>query len=236
MNLQSLVCDNNQLSQLPALPNTLGILSCNENLLTNLPTLPNLLWILECKNNLLTNLPALPNLISTLKCSYNQLTSLPPTPLNMMRFDVSNNNINCFNFYLPTISFAPNGNISNNPITCVPNQTNYSLGLPLCLNNDTVNNPNNCMVVTGFAYENTINQQQLKIYPNPAQEQLTLSLQNGLIEQYNIFDALGQVVLQNNSNKQLTPQLNISNLKAGVYYVQTISSNGSYTAKFIKSE
>ena len=40
---------------------------------------------------------------------------------------------------------SSNAIISNNPLTCVPNQTYYSLGLPLCIENDLVNNPNNCI-------------------------------------------------------------------------------------------
>ena len=239
MNLQSLVCDNNHLSQLPTLPNTLGILSCNENQLTYLPTLPNSLGILECNNNLIPNLPALPNMITTLKCSHNQLTSVPPTPLNMMRFDVSNNNINCFNFYLPIISYAPNGNISNNPITCVPNQTNYSLGIPLCINNDPINNPDNCPELTNITYirsENTNHGDQLNLYPNPAQQQLNIALQNGLILQYNIVDAFGQEEIMFKNRSQTSMQLDISNLSAGVYFVKVRSSAGSYTAKFIKAE
>jgi uncharacterized repeat protein (TIGR01451 family) len=62
---------------------------------------------------------------------------------------VNNNNINCFES-LPQI--PPNGQASilNNPVTCVPNQTNYSLNLPLCLENDSINNPNNCSSIANI--------------------------------------------------------------------------------------
>jgi len=34
-----------------------------------------------------------------------------------------------------------------NPFTCVPNQTSYTGSLPLCLDNDSIHNPNNCTSV-----------------------------------------------------------------------------------------
>jgi hypothetical protein len=48
-----------------------------------------------------------------------------------------------------------NVNISNNPLTCVPNLSNFNTGgLPLCFDNDPINNPNNCpsVNITGYVY------------------------------------------------------------------------------------
>lgn len=59
-------------------------------------------------------------------------------------FIINNNNISCL-VNLPEVVDSSNAIISNNPLTCVPNQTYYSLGLPLCIENDLVNNPNNCI-------------------------------------------------------------------------------------------
>ena len=67
-------CDNNQLTQLPELPNSLKVLSCSYNQLTQLPELPNSLKYLDCSNNQLTQLPELPNSLEILYCSYNQLS------------------------------------------------------------------------------------------------------------------------------------------------------------------
>jgi sucrose-6-phosphate hydrolase SacC (GH32 family) len=79
---------------------------------------------------------------------------------------------------------------------------------------------------------------QLKVYPNPANEMLNINLQNNTIENCIITNALGQTVY--NSANEINPnhkiQLNISNLRAGVYFVKVRSDTGSYTAKFIKSE
>ncbi len=165
--LETLACESNSLINLPALPQTLQELYCGSSQLTNLPSLPNSLHILSCSNNQLTNLPSLPNSLQNLNCSSNQISSIPVLPANLIKlycydnqlinlppvpnvmyeFYIQNNNISCI-FNLPQVNGA---NISNNPITCVPNQTNYSLGLPLCLDNDTVNNPNNCISTVNIA-------------------------------------------------------------------------------------
>ena len=154
--LQALICSNNQLTNLPVLPNSLQQVYCDNNQLVSLPPLPIYLELLGCSGNQLTSLPQLPSSITSLYCPFNQLTSLPSVPNQMTEFNINNNNITCLE-YLPILIWGPSyGDISNNPLTCVPNQTNYSLGLPLCIDNDPINNPNNCIGVaniTGFIYE-----------------------------------------------------------------------------------
>jgi len=82
------------------------------------------------------------------------------------------------------------------------------------------------------------NENQLKIYPNPANQKLTIDLQNTNIENCIILNALGQTVYNsaNELNANHKIQLNISNLSAGVYFVKVRSGNGSYISRFIKSE
>jgi len=79
---------------------------------------------------------------------------------------------------------------------------------------------------------------QLKVFPNPANEVLNINLQNNNIENCIITNALGQTVYNsaNEINANYKIQLNISNLSAGVYFVKVRASNGSYNAKFVKSE
>jgi uncharacterized repeat protein (TIGR01451 family) len=150
--LTVLGCGYNLLSSLPALPNSLTSLSCRNNQLSNLPAVPDSLTLLFCNNNQLSNLPALPNTLTVFDCSYNQLNSLPSVPNLMQSFVINNNNISCLvNLPAEVINAAL---IFNNPFTCVPNQTAYSLGLPLCIDADPVNNPNNCPSanITGAVY------------------------------------------------------------------------------------
>ncbi|MFN5793908.1 MAG: hypothetical protein ACK455_03850, partial [Bacteroidota bacterium] len=153
--LNYLACESNQLTSLPTLPNSLVNFFCSDNQLTSISNLPNLLNTLYCSNNLINSLPPFPNLLTQLDCSNNQLMSLPTVPSSLQTFRINNNNISC----LVNLPNSSNGNISNNPLFCVPNQTNYSLGLPLCTDSDPVSNPNNCpgVNITGTVYKDLNN-------------------------------------------------------------------------------
>jgi uncharacterized repeat protein (TIGR01451 family) len=153
--LQQLNCNSNLLSILPQLPNSLLGLSCDSNSITNLPILPNALFSLTCSNNQLSLLPILPNSITALNCSNNQISMLPPIPFVMSLFLINNNNFTCLNFLPQLVNMAPtfNGNISGNQLTCIPNFASYafSLGLPICEENDPINNPNNCVNIENIS-------------------------------------------------------------------------------------
>jgi uncharacterized repeat protein (TIGR01451 family) len=141
--LTVLYCDKNLLPNLPVLPSNLEILWCDHNLLSSLPQLPNILSALRCNKNQLTSLPSIPNSLYELNCDSNQLTSLPLLPITMGTFYIQNNQIYCLE-NLPQVINITLANISNNNLSCVPNQTIYSLGLPICMYNDPINNPSNC--------------------------------------------------------------------------------------------
>jgi len=148
--LFQLTCNyNNQLTSLPPLPNTLYALNCNDNSLTSLPALPPALENLYCQQNNLTSLPAIPSNLEDLIAYGNQLTSLPQLPDTMWTLMVYSNNISCV-YNLPQ-NPGILGQIQANPLTCVPNQTDYSLGLPLCIDNDPINNPNNCNSIVNIS-------------------------------------------------------------------------------------
>jgi uncharacterized repeat protein (TIGR01451 family) len=147
--LVQLSCNYNHLTTLPPLPNTLLTLICNDNYLTSLPALPFSLEHLYCQTNNLTSLPAIPSSMEDLVAYSNQITSLPQLPDTMWTLMVYANNISCV-YNLPQ-NPGILGQIQANPITCVPNQTDYSLGLPLCIDNDPVNNPNNCNSIVNIS-------------------------------------------------------------------------------------
>jgi uncharacterized repeat protein (TIGR01451 family) len=158
-NLKYLTCKSNLLTSITQLPDSLLSLSCDSNAITSLPTLPNNLNSLLCSHNQLTTLPVLPFSLFGLNCSYNQLSTIPPVSAVMALFLVNNNNITCFNFLplLPTMAPVNSGNISGNPLTCVPNLVNYiyNLPLPVCVEDDPINNPNNCIStdnISGYVF------------------------------------------------------------------------------------
>jgi Leucine-rich repeat (LRR) protein len=69
--LQSLYCDNNNLTSLPRLTPSLDTLECDHNLLTVLPKLPEGLKVLKCNNNKLKVLPELPQNLEEIVCEGN---------------------------------------------------------------------------------------------------------------------------------------------------------------------
>ena len=91
---------NQDLTQLPQLPNTLTGLFCWNNRLTKLPEqLPNSLIHLSCENNRLTMLPDhLPNTLTTLLCWNNRLTRLPERLPNSLTWLYYGNNPFLFNW------------------------------------------------------------------------------------------------------------------------------------------
>lgn len=56
---------------------------CNNNLITELDNLPNSLKILECSYNQISNLDNLPNGLTCFECNFNQITSLENLPYTL---------------------------------------------------------------------------------------------------------------------------------------------------------
>ncbi|MGQ0829918.1 MAG: DUF7619 domain-containing protein [Bacteroidota bacterium] len=211
--LQVLSCYLNQLTSLPTLQNSLSQLNCSSNQLSILPSLPATLQYLSCGANQLTNLPPLPNLLKRLSCYNNQLSSLPDLPDTLQWLDCANNSISCFPEFPSSLSSGDPSNlywfsIEGNPFSCLPNYVAGmdagTLSYPLCVNGDSINNPNNCNSsngIVGYIYKdsninctkNTGDQGllniPLKLYDNGnnllAQ---TYSFSNGL---YNFPDSIG---------------------------------------------
>jgi Leucine-rich repeat (LRR) protein len=225
-NITTLWCYANQLSSLPNLPNSLINLNCRDNQLTSLPNLPNNLTTLNCYNNQLTNLPSLPNNLSTLNCDNNQLNSLPEVPDSMQVFRIVNNNISCLE-NLPYLSNPNLANISNNPFTCVPNQTTYSLGLPLCLDGDPLNNPNNCpsVNITGSVYTES-SENSYSLYPNPSTGVFTFKDTKNL-NSVEVYSILGEKILSQTYQKTI----NLNGFSKGVYFARV---NGMQVVKMLK--
>jgi uncharacterized repeat protein (TIGR01451 family) len=92
-------CSNNNITNLPNLPNLLKFFYCNKNQLTSLPSVPISLTHLDCSQNQLTSLPTIPSTLKSLNCSFNDLPSLPTLPSTLNIIECSSNQIN----YLPTI-------------------------------------------------------------------------------------------------------------------------------------
>ena len=86
-------CNNNNLSNLPKLPNSLQILQCYNNKISSLPELPNSLTYLWCDNNILFSLPELPNSLKYLSCFNNKISKLPELPNSIVHINYYSNPI-----------------------------------------------------------------------------------------------------------------------------------------------
>lgn len=176
--LEYLKVNNNQLTSLPDLPDSLGILQIGANYLTSLPDLPEGLWDLNMGENLVTSLPDLPPGLTHLYCNNNPLTSLPDLPETLGELHTQNcqlnslpdlppnlYHLNCSNNFgltcLPILpesltetGFSPPGHLQfpGTGITCIPNMPDAALSsaLPICIDGDVANNPNNCPALTGI--------------------------------------------------------------------------------------
>src|SRR5690554_3822327 len=73
----------------------------------------------------------------------------------------------------------------------------------------------------------------ITVYPNPMNDNLTITNENGLIESVELISATGSIVYTSTvSSNNYT--VNTSNLNAGIYFVNIQTSNGVKTYKVIK--
>lgn len=81
---------------------------------------------------------------------------------------------------------------------------------------------------------NTIAAQgSLKIYPNPANDLLTIKTAEGSYSSFTITNSMGQVLMQQQLGGTTT-NINIKSLPSGVYYINLVGNNGTETKKFVK--
>jgi len=84
----------------------------------------------------------------------------------------------------------------------------------------------------GVLSVNTELDNEIKIYPNPVKNTLTINGLEQLVESYKIYTMSGQVVQSDSLiNKN---QINIASLTSGVYLLEFISNQTTTTVKFIK--
>lgn len=78
---------------------------------------------------------------------------------------------------------------------------------------------------------NSVVSESFKMYPNPVENVLNLSIQNGQIEKVVIIDINGKKVKEHTSQLE---QLNLESLASGTYIIQISSSVGTVSKKLVK--
>lgn len=129
--LQTLYCDNNQLTTL-SLPETLDILCCSFNPGLRLETLPNSLRILSCMECSLASLPPLPRFLEVLLCSGNELVTLPPLPATLVTLECKINKLVTLPLLSPALEALVCG---DNMLTSLPLRLPPTLLYLHCCNN-----------------------------------------------------------------------------------------------------
>jgi len=93
LKVTTFVCSDNQLRELPNIPQGLFDLTCRNNHLRELPNLPTSLEHLNCEGNELEELPKLPKKLKKLDCSKNNLKEIPELPTLIEEINFDNNDI-----------------------------------------------------------------------------------------------------------------------------------------------
>ncbi len=74
------------------------------------------------------------------------------------------------------------------------------------------------------------------MYPNPAQNEITVTLNNGItLETATILDVNGRIVQSHKFNNLTQENIDISNLSAGVYFIKIQSNSGIGVKRIVKN-
>ncbi len=84
-------------------------------------------------------------------------------------------------------------------------------------------------------FEFIANREELKVYPNPANNKINLILytNNNTYTEVNIVDAIGKICINKYYNSFTSEQIDISFLKNGIYTAHIIQGNAVFQRKFI---
>jgi len=233
-NLETLSIDNNQLTSLDISNNTsLTRLTVNNNQLTNLDVSNNTnLETLSVDENQLTNIDLSNNInLERVFARNNQLTSLDisnNTSLSLL--SVSNNQLTSFNIQngansllSSNVRFGATGNpgllciqvdnvtFSETTWTIIDPQTSFSTSCAT-------------LSVTNLKLEDFI------VYPNPTSGILNIDLtSNILLQNINMYNHIGQLLISTEEKI-----IDVSDISAGIYFIEIITSRGNTIRKFIK--
>ncbi len=88
----------------------------------------------------------------------------------------------------------------------------------------------------GVSTENLAEFNRFKVYPNPASGQVNVDIdvKNGHILNYSIVNISGQTILSEQVNtKSVFTSINTSEMKSGIYFLNVVTENGSYSDRLI---
>jgi hypothetical protein len=105
----------------------------------------------------------------------------------------------------------------------LPNNPDYELGALA---------GSGCDTITNLAPELCCRDLHLKIFPNPANETITIKFNNKNVADYTVFDTQGRIVQQGKINDNSS--ISVKQLPQGMYFVFVSNNEISCKSKFIK--
>jgi uncharacterized membrane protein affecting hemolysin expression len=78
-------------------------------------------------------------------------------------------------------------------------------------------------------------QQSLTVYPNPTTDKISINQLFTKPVVATIYSMEGKLILQETLAENANNELDLSSLKAGVYYIQVVENNKAFTQKLVKN-
>jgi len=73
----------------------------------------------------------------------------------------------------------------------------------------------------------------LRMYPNPTSDELTISGNNATINELSVMDNVGKLVMKQSGLNKKETKLDVTTLKSGVYFIKLATSKGVVVEKFV---
>ena len=132
-----------------------------------------------------------------------------------------------------TTTVTPPANATLNTVLTMRVISNMNSSPVVCSNNFAGRADDYGVYVSTTLGNEAVSALQLKIYPNPVQDELKITLQNNaVISAYEIYDITGKRVM--GSTQITSNRIQVSELSKGMYFMKIKAGNLEMVAKFIK--
>jgi hypothetical protein len=127
----------------------------------------------------------------------------------------------------------------DNNNTIIAGETNQSFtattngNYAVIIDDGNCGDTSSCYNVT-VSYINTISQNGISIYPNPAHNFVVIQNSEFKIQNLKVLDITGKYIYCHSEHSEKSIQINISDLKTGVYFIKLTTNNTSEVLRFVK--
>jgi len=242
-NLEQLICNNNQLTDLDVSGlDQMQIFECINNQITSLDVsnFVNQSYI-NCNNNLISDLiVGESNNIVWLQCRNNLLTTLDMNGSSSLEVLLCSNNLLNTLYINNNADETAFGLFNGNPQDSFNFSNNDTLA-SICADDSEIDIVQSLIDIYGYDCEidsmcrlsvSDNNLTSTKLYPNPVDNILSIE-SDAIISEATIYDSNGRSILRTAYEGDLY-QLDLSKLRPGIYFLKVLSNTGIETFKIIK--